>query len=345
MHYKLFGKSGLRVSELALGTMTFGEDWDWGASKEESQKIFNAYVEAGGNFIDTACNYTNGTSEEFVGEFVKANRDQFVVATKYTLRAFNAHQKDPNLGGNHRKNMMQTVEASLKRMQTDYIDLLWLHMWDYTTPIEEVLRGMDDLVRAGKVLYVGISDTPAWVVSHAVAISELRGWSRFVGLQIPYHLGSRDPERDLLPMAKALDIAVTPWGILGSGALTGKYNNDTGEPKRFEEVGEKTLNLAERFGKVAEEIGKPPAQIATNWVRQQQHQASIIPIIGARSEAQIKSNLECLNFELSAEELAKLDDVAGFEVGFPRSFLEDDFVRSLTFGETFAQLDNHRALV
>jgi aryl-alcohol dehydrogenase-like predicted oxidoreductase len=343
MRYKLFGKSGLRVSELSLGTMTFGDDWGWGADKDESRKIFNAFVDAGGNFIDTACNYTNGTSEKFVGEFVQPSRDEFVVATKYTLRSFNANQKDPNGGGNNRKNMMRTVEESLRNLRTDYIDLLWLHMWDSTTPIEEVLRAMDDLVRQGKVLYIGISDTPAWVVSNAVAISELRGWSRFVGLQIPYHLASRDPERELFPMAKALDLAVTPWGVLGGGTLTGKYNSESDEPKRFESAGPKTLSAAEKLSQIAEEVGKPATQVALNWVRQQQHQANIIPIVGARREEQMKDNLGCLHFELTPEQLEKLDDVADFEQGFPRDFLESDNVRSLIFGETFPSTINHRA--
>jgi aryl-alcohol dehydrogenase-like predicted oxidoreductase len=180
VRYKLLGKSGLRVSELALGTMTFGEDWGWGASHEESRRIFEAFAEAGGNFIDTSNNYTNGTSERFVGEFIAAERERFVIATKYSLTTT---RTDPNAGGNHRKNMRQAVEASLKRLNTDYIDLYWLHMWDYTTPIEEVMRAFDDLVRVGKVLYVGFSDTPAWVVARANTLAELRGWSRVVAFQ------------------------------------------------------------------------------------------------------------------------------------------------------------------
>jgi aryl-alcohol dehydrogenase-like predicted oxidoreductase len=200
MRYKLLGKSGLRVSELALGTMTFGEEWGWGASKEESRHIFEAYVAAGGNFIDTANRYTEGTSEKFVGEFVAPERDKFVVATKYTLFM---RRNDPNAAGNQRKNMVQSLEASLKRLGTDYVDLYWVHAWDFMTPVEEVLRALDDMVRAGKILYVGISDTPAWVVSQANMLAELRGWTRFVGLQLPYSLIERTPERELLPMACA----------------------------------------------------------------------------------------------------------------------------------------------
>ena len=208
MRYRLLGRSGLRVSELALGTMTFGEEWGWGASEPESKRMFDAYAEAGGNFVDTANRYTEGTSERFVGDFIAADRDHWVVATKYTLWT---RRDDPNFSGNHRKNMIQACEASLKRLKSDYIDLYWVHAWDFTTPIEEVMRGLDDLVSAGKVLYVGISDTPAWIVSRANTIADFRGWSPFVGLQIRYSLIDRTAEADLLPMARSLDLAVTPW--------------------------------------------------------------------------------------------------------------------------------------
>lgn len=339
MRYKLLGKSGLRVSELALGTMTFGEDWGWGASKEESRRIFDTFVAAGGNFIDTANNYTNGTSERYVGEFIAAERERFVVATKYSL---STRADDPNGGGNHRKNMMQAVEASLRRLNTDYIDLYWLHMWDFTTPVEEVLRGLDDLVRAGKVLYVGISDTPAWVVAQANAIAEMRGWSRFIALQLPYSLADRTPERDLLPMAKALDMAVTPWGLLEGGELTGKYNQPSDEPKRYEGAGKKALSLAETIMNMAAVIGRSPAQIAINWVRQQQAKSLIIPILGARTEAQMRDNLACLEWELTPEQLAALTQHSPIDLGFPHSFLSSEHVRGLIFGQTFSQIDNHR---
>lgn len=209
MRYKLFGKSGLRVSELALGTMTFGDEWGWGASKEESKKIFDAYAEAGGNFIDTANRYTEGTAEKFVGEFIAADRDHFVLATKYTLFM---RRDDPNFSGNHRKNMVQSLEASLKRLKTEAVDLYWVHAWDYMTPVEEVMRALDDMVRAGKILYVGISDTPAWVIAQANTLAELRGWSRFVGIQLQYSLIERNIERELLPLARETDMAVTAWG-------------------------------------------------------------------------------------------------------------------------------------
>src|SRR6202049_3237655 len=220
MNYRLLGQSGLRVSEFALGTMTFGDDWGWGSAKDEAQKLYNTFRESGGNFIDTANVYTNGTSEAFLGEFKKGHRASMVLATKYT----NAAQgTDPNAWGNHRKNMMQAVEASLKRLKTDYIDLYWVHIWDQITPVEEVMRGLDDLVRQGKVVYVGISDAPAWWIAQANTLAYLRGWSPFVGLQIEYSLIERTIERELIPMAKALNLGLTAWSPLASGVLTGKY--------------------------------------------------------------------------------------------------------------------------
>lgn len=339
MRYKLFGRSGLRVSELCLGTMTFGEDWGWGASKEVSQKIFDLYAQAGGNFIDTSCNYTNGTSEKFVGEFIHGDRDHFVVATKYSLTL---RRDDQNFGGNHRKNMLRSMEESLKRLNTDYIDMLWLHMWDFTTPIDEVLRAFDDLVRQGKVLYVGFSDTPAWVISYALAAADLRGWARPVAVQLPYSLADRSVERDLLPMAKTFDLAVTPWGLLEGGELTGKYNQPTNEPKRSSDTSDKIKSLAETVMTVAKELGRTPSQVAVNWVRQQKH-AQMIPILGARTEAQIKDNLACLDFELTADQLKRLSDANPISLGFPSSFLHSDHVHGLIFGDTFNKLDNHRA--
>ncbi|HKE20177.1 MAG TPA: aldo/keto reductase, partial [Kofleriaceae bacterium] len=218
--YRLLGRSGLRVSPLALGAMTFGTDWGWGADRGDARRIFDAYVDRGGNFIDTANQYTGGTSERLVGEFAEDRRDRLVLATKYTL---STRPGDPNSGGNHRKSMVRSVEGSLGRLRTDYIDLLYLHAWDGTTPVDEILRAMDDLVRAGKVLYVGISDAPAWQVSRMQAIADLRGWSPLVALQIPYSLIERTVERELIPMAGELGLGVIPWSPLASGVLSGKY--------------------------------------------------------------------------------------------------------------------------
>ena len=209
MNYQLLGKSGLRVSELCLGTMTFGEEWGWGSNKDESKAVFDTYVTAGGNFLDTADGYTGGTSEKLVGEFIRGRRDQFVVATKFS---FNQRPGDPNAGGNHRKNMAQALEGSLKRLGTDRVDLYWMHAWDELTPVEEVMRAFDDFVRAGKVLYIGISDAPAWWVARANTLAELRGWTSFAGLQIEYSLAERTAERELIPILgmDGVDPAVAP---------------------------------------------------------------------------------------------------------------------------------------
>jgi aryl-alcohol dehydrogenase-like predicted oxidoreductase len=336
MRYKLLGRTGLRVSELCLGTMTFGEDWGWGASKEESRKMFERFAEAGGNFVDTSCNYTNGTSERFVGEFLEADRDHFVLGTKYTLTS---RPDDPNAGGNHRKNMVRSLEGSLERLRTDRVDLLWLHMWDSTVAIDEVMRAFDDLVRSGKVLHVGFSDTPAWVVSQAVAIAELRGWARPVAVQAPYSLADRALERDVLPMATALSLGVTPWGLLEGGVLTGKYNAPSEEPKRYGDgpQSEKDLSLAVELRSVADEVGRTPAQVAINWVRHQP--GTIVPILGARRIDQLEDNLACLEFELAPEQWKRLSDASPISLGFPRSFLESDGVRELIFGTTYDQID------
>ena len=339
MRYRLLGKSGLRVSELALGTMTFGETWGWGASPEESRRIFEAFADAGGNFVDTACNYTDGESESILGELLASvERERFVVATKYSLTM---RRDDPNAGGNSRKSMVQTLEGSLRRLGTDYVDLLWLHMWDGMTPVEEVVRAMDDLVTAGKVLYVGFSDTPSWVVSQAVAIAEARGWARPVALQLPYSLADRDPERELLPMARALDLAVTPWGTLEGGALTGKYLEDGDEPRRYSGAGEKTNQLAREVLAVAEELGASASQVAIAWVLAQPW--PLIPIVGARTEAQLRDNLGSLDVALPEEAMERLSGAGGFSPGFPRDFLESDHVRGLIFGETFDLIDDYRA--
>lgn len=333
MRYKLLGRSGLRVSEICLGTMTFGDDWGWGAPKDQSRRMFDAFVQAGGNFIDTSNNYTNGTSEKFIGGFVKGDRDHFVIATKYTL---NERSTDPNFGGNHRKNMMRSVEGSLQRLGTDHIDLLYLHMWDAMTPVEEVMRALDDLVRAGKVLYVGISDTPAWVVSQANVLAELRGWSRFVAMQAPYSLADRALERDLLPMSEAHQMSVLAWGVLEGGELTGKYNAPTDEPKRSKDTSERIKSVASRLMDLADQIGRTPSQVAINWVRQQPYR--MIPILGARTESQLKDNLGCLDFELSEEQIQLLSEASPIELGFPHSFLGSDHVRGLIFGKTYEQI-------
>jgi aryl-alcohol dehydrogenase-like predicted oxidoreductase len=338
MRYRLFGNSGLRVSELALGAMTFGEDWGWGADRSETKKVFDAYVAAGGNFIDTANVYTNGTSEKLVGELVGADRERFVIATKYTSTM---RPDDPNGGGNHKKSLVQSLDASLRRLGTDYIDLYWVHAWDGLTPTEEIVRALDDVVRAGKVLYVGISDVPAWVVTEANAIAELRGWSRFVGLQVPYSLVERTVERELLPMAQAHQLAVTTWGGLGGGVLTGKYEAGKPRPKghRLSEgpwgdaaLTDRALAIAGAVREVASELDRTPSQIALAWVLAQRSRAAIIPILGARKVGQLADNLGALELQLPPAALAKLDAASQIELGFPHDFLTQ--VRGVIHGAT-----------
>jgi aryl-alcohol dehydrogenase-like predicted oxidoreductase len=337
MRYKRLGHSGLLVSELALGTMTFGQDWGWGASVEDSRGIFDDYANAGGNLIDTAVNYTNGTAEKFVGDFIAADRDHFVVATKYSL---NTRPGDPNRGGNGRKNMVHSLETSLKRLHTDHVDLYFVHMWDRMTPVEEIVRALDDMVRAGKVLYVGLSDTPGWVVSRAQTIAELRGWAPVVALQVPYALSWRDVEREILPVAHAFDMAVMAWGIIGAGLLTGKFNRGAAGASRQDRssLTAQQLALADAVVQVADAVAHSPAQVAINWVRQQQARAEIIPILGARNAAQLKDNLGCLDFQLSVDQLRALDEASPIQLGFPLDFDGYQYV----FGDTLQQIDDHR---
>lgn len=339
MRYNLLGNSGLRVSELCLGAMTFGEDWGWGGSYNESRQMFDAFAEAGGNFIDTANLYTNGTSEKYVGEFVAEGRDRWVVATKYSLTMGGA---DVNMSGNHRKNMVQAVNASLKRLNLDYIDLLWLHAWDFTTPVEEVMRSFDDLVRSGKVLYIGVSDTPAWIIAQANTIAQLRGWTPFTALQIEYSLKERTVERDLVPMAQAMGLGITAWSPLAGGLLTGKYNQpqQEGESRRHDATGreasDRDLKIAQAVVDIAKELNKQPAQVALNWLRQQ---GNVIPIIGSRKLSQLQDNIACLDFELSSEQLKQLDKISAIEPGFPHDFLASDQVQNFAFGGSLAMID------
>lgn len=287
MRYKLFGNSGLRVSELCLGTMTFGEEWGYGASKEVTCQIFDTFVQAGGNFIDTANLYTNGASERYLGEFVHTEREHLVLATKYTMAP---PGQDPNAAGTQRKNLVQSLEASLKRLGSDYIDVYFLHIWDFFTPLEEVMQALGDVVRAGKVLYVGISNTPAWIISRANTLAELRGWTAFTGIEVEYSLIERSAERELLPMARSLDLAVTVWSPLASGILTGKYNQGQGGGRAgLAQPGERNLAIAAQVVKLAQARGCSPSQVALSWVRQQP--GVIIPILGARTVAQLKENL------------------------------------------------------
>ncbi len=342
-----------------------------GAHQKENLIKYLTHVDRGGNFIDTANKYTEGTSEKYIGEFIAGDRDRFVLATKYTS---NTKRGDSNAGGNHRKNMMQSLEASLKRLNTDYIDLYWVHAWDPLTPIEETVRALDDMVRAGKVLYIGISDAPAWIVSQANTLANLKGWTEFTSIQIEYSLIERTPERELLPMASALDIGVTAWSPLGSGVLTGKYNkNNNKEEQRQQQqntsspsssmvitqegnsrleiqndlanrfLKDRNILIAQEVSMIAKEIGCSAAQVALNWIRQQKITApawknknKIIPIIGSRKESQIKDNLGCLEFELTSEQMKRLNEVSQIELGFPHDFLNSERLKDIIYGGTYS---------
>jgi len=342
-HYRLLGRSGLRVSPLALGAMTFGTDWGWGADAAEARRIFDAYVDRGGNFVDTANQYTNGSSERLLGQFAQGKRDRIVLATKYTMTTTPG---DPNAGGNHRKSMVRSVERSLAQLGTDYIDLLYLHVWDGTTPVEEILRGMDDLVRAGKVLYLGISDTPAWQVSRMQALADVRGWSPLVALQIEYSLIQRTVERDLIPMARELGLGVIPWSPLGSGVLTGKYSRadleigagaaqPAGTRKNIAAgngaLTERGLAIAEVVQGVARELNASPAQVAIAWTLLEP--AVTAPIVGARTLAQLEDNLGALAVQLDEGQQRRLAAASRIELGFPHDFINRPLTRSAAFGE------------
>ncbi|MFJ9209465.1 aldo/keto reductase [Streptomyces sp. NPDC102264] len=340
--YRLLGRSGLRVSPLALGAATFGTDWGWGAERDEARKLFDLYVERGGNFIDTANTYTNGSSERLLGEFTRGRRESLVLATKYTtLRS----PGDPNSGGSHRKSLFASVEASLRQLNTDYIDLLYLHVWDFTTPVEEILRGMDDLVRQGKILYVAICNAPAWQVSRMQTIADLRGWSPLVALQIEYSLIERTGERDLIPMAREMGLGVIPYSPLAGGVLTGKYSrddltatdlaSDDSNRKSFNRalgtVTERNLAIADVVKEVAMELGRTPAQVGLAWALRRPGVTA--PIIGARTPAQLEDNLGALDVDFTAAQLARLDEASATGLGFPHDMLASDHVRKVTAGD------------
>ncbi|MGA2440610.1 MAG: aldo/keto reductase [Tepidisphaeraceae bacterium] len=336
MRYRLLGDSGLRVSEICLGTMTFGEDWGWGAAKDEARKMYEAYREADGNFIDTANLYTLGSSEKFVGEFVRGHRGEVVLATKYT----NAQPgKDPNAAGNHRKSMFQAIGGSLKRLGTDYIDLYWLHIWDQITPVEEVMRGFEDLIRSGKVLYAGVSDAPAWWIARANTLAEYRGWGKFVGLQIEYSLIERTVERELLPMAKALGLGITAWSPLAGGVLSGKYQSGAQvKDGRFSSEmmkprkrgGERAEQIVAAVTQVAQQLGRSAPQVALAWLLHRDQ--PIIPIIGTRKIAQLHDNLAALELKLDREQLRLLDEVSAVPLGFPHEFYREELIRGIVYG-------------
>ncbi|MDE8651113.1 aldo/keto reductase [Novosphingobium album (ex Liu et al. 2023)] len=338
-HYRLLGRSGLRVSPLCLGAMTFGVGpGAWGSTDEEAARMVDSYIDRGGNFIDTANFYGQmGGSETLLGKLLGDRRERIVISTKYSLTT---RPGDPNAAGNSRKNMVRSVEASLKRLGTDYIDLLYLHMWDFRTPVDEILRAFDDLVRSGKVLYIALSDTPAWQASRMQAIAELRGWSQFCALQISYSLAERTVERELVPMAREMGLGVCPWSPLGGGVLTGKYTRadlageaDIGSRKGQNvmtgRLNEKSLAIADVVRAVAGEVGCTPAQVALAWLLTRPGVAA--PVLGARTPAQLDDNLGALAITLDDAHLARLDEVSAVPRVFPIDIIKSP-AESMMFG-------------
>jgi aryl-alcohol dehydrogenase-like predicted oxidoreductase len=339
MRYRLFGKhTGLRVSELVLGTGTFGTRWGHGAEPAEARRVLDAYADAGGNFIDTADSYQFGESEEILGKLLVGRRDEFVLATKFSQRA----NADAGIlvTGNSRKAMVSSLEASLKRLNTDHVDLYWVHYADGVTPMEEIVRGFDDLVRAGKILYAGLSDFPAWRVARAATIAELRGSVPIAGLQVEHSLVERTTEQELLPMGEALGLGVVAWSPLGGGMLTGKYRQ--GEKGRAEGFGGRVFQAEDTKHRtaildtviaVADELDVTPGEVAIAWVAAK----GALPIIGPRTVAQLEGNLAAANVVLSAEQLARLDEVSALPRVFPYTLLEDTANRDRIFGGKLAQ--------
>jgi aryl-alcohol dehydrogenase-like predicted oxidoreductase len=325
MDYRIFGRTGIRASQLILGAMTFGDAWgDFGANPEESRKIFEAYAARGGNFIDTANSYTGGQSEEIVGGLIAGNRDRFVLATKYT---FNPTSDDPNAGGNHRKNIVRSLDASLKRLGTDYVDIYWLHVWDYTTPIEEIVRALDDQVRAGKILHPAVSDTPAWIAAQGNTVARMRGWSQFAALQIEWNLLARTVEDELVAMARSFGMPITPWSPLAGGMLTGKYRGNGTQSKSLslresflKPLDERGNNTMEALMQTARELDATPAQVALAWLLAQGD--DVFPILGARRLDQFEDNMGALDVRLTGEQLQRLSDASAPARTFPHEFLE-----------------------
>jgi aryl-alcohol dehydrogenase-like predicted oxidoreductase len=341
--YVTLGRSGLRVSPLSLGTMTFGTEWGWGSEEPQAREIFDRYTEQGGNFVDTANLYTQGKSEQMVGKFIadKKLRDRIVLATKFT---FNTEPGNPNSGGNGRKNIYQSLEASLRRLQTDYIDLYWLHAWDTVTPVEEVLATMNDLVRDGKIRYYGFSDTPAWYVARAQTLAEKEGKERLIALQLEYSLVERNIEREHIPVAQELGIALCPWSPLGGGFLTGKYTREgnsgkgvgrlettkaSGNPA-FNKFSERNWRISDALVAVAKQINKSPAQVALNWVITQPGVTSTI--IGATKISQLNDNLQAAEISIPPDLRKHLDETSALEAVHPYIFFSGNIQDMVTGG-------------
>lgn len=341
MRHKLLGRSGLRVSELCLGTMTFGGGnarMPSGSTDEESRQMFDMFAEAGGTFVDTARAYGRGRSEELLGDFLQADRDHFVVATKYT----NSAQGGLMSSGNSRRNMMLSVEKSLSALRTDRIDLLWLHVWDYTTSIEEVMRGFDDLVRAGKVLYVGFSNTPAWQVARANMLADLRGMSAAVAIQVQHNLIERSSAHDLLPMARALDLGVTAWSPLAGGLLARKPQDWDKGLRSAAPPSDHARAIMEAVDAIADELDVAPAAVATAALMQSPADQQVFPIIGARTPGHLADSLAAATVELSAEHMKRLNELSLPAPIVPYGMIDSRMAREIITGGEPERLINHR---
>ena len=370
MRYKLLGRSGLRVSELCLGAGTFGTNWGpIGSDEKESRRILDAFFEAGGNFIDTSNRYQEGQSEEWLGGFLKKDRERAVLATKYSLFDGMSAGTDPNGHGNHRKNLFRSIEGSLKRLQTEYVDLLWIHIWDDTTPIEEMLRALDDLVRQGKVHYIGASNFPAWWIARFNTLAEAHALTPFVATQVEWSLTERSCEPEFLPMARELDLGMVCWSALGGGMVTGKYNG-TGRAEGFQRLADHvdpsknafwhamtTRNLAimDDVVRIAKEIGRPPVQVALRWLMQQR--VPTIPIFSARTLDQAKEDLGSCDFALTDAQMQAIERATAPAIAsvmpeagpYPYPMLEYGtpalpgfYSRALLYGGVEYAIDNHR---
>lgn len=340
MRYSLLGRSGLRVSKLALGTMTFGPGSEWSRTEDQCRPVFDAFVEAGGNLIDTANMYTGGESEKIVGRMVKPERERFVIASKYANAV--PVPNDPNAAGMHRKSLARSIDGSLRRLGVDYIDLYYVHWWDFTTPVEEVQRALDDAVSAGKILHIGLSDVPAWVVSRAQAFHDLRGLAPIACMQLEYSLVQRSIEREHLPLARAHDIGITAWSPLAGGILSGKYTDGSAPrgPQRLEsmqlqQLDERNRAIAVTVARVAGELGAKPAQLALAWVMAR----GVIPIVGATTPDQMRENIAAATLDIPAKAMAELDAASAFDAGHPYSMLEWDMPMMLGYGGMFDRID------
>ena len=370
MKYKLLGRSGLRVSDLCLGAGTFGTNWGpIGSDEAESQRILGAFFDAGGNFIDTSNRYQEGQSETWLGKFLKKDRERAIVATKYSLFDGMSAGTDPNGHGNHRKNMFRSVDGSLKRLQTDYIDLLWIHIWDYTTPIEETLRALDDLVRQGKVLYIGASNFPAWWIARFNTLADAHALTPFVATQVEWSLTERSCEPEFLPMAHALDIAMVCWSALGGGMVTGEYNSvgasdgfkrlaDHVDPSKnafWHAMTKRNLGIMDEVVRIAKEIGRPPVQVALRWLMQQR--VPTIPIFSARTLGQATEDLASGEFALTPEQMQAIERATAPAIAsvmpeagpYPYPMLEYGtpalpgfYSRALLYGNLEYAIENHR---